>query len=167
MPSYNKADLSVYSDIESGAVEVGRFHIETKPLGFRGIKGLSWLLHLFPYVTGSKPKFCYQVAPSSQNLGDTFGVTLSRLHTQDEHIVRFTGVNIQGHYEDSFEDDMIAWSGEYSYKIEVHVSVYSAKTEIIAFKALAKDDVVMSVVSFIFLLLAAGIGSLLTWLLMR
>ena len=164
MPSYYKGNLSVYSDTESGAKEVGKFHIEVKPLGKRAMKGLGWL----PYITGSKPKFCYEVTNITQPLNDAFGITLSRISPRKENIIHFTGVNIKKDYEDIFEDDnMIAQSGEYSYNLDVHVSVYSSSIDIVTFKAKAQEDVTFFIIALVSPFLAGVLGSLLIWLFMR
>lgn len=164
MPSYGKTELCIYSDIQSGAKEIDKFYIKAKPLGFRNI--LSW----WPYLTGNKPKFNCKVTRLSNKTDSAWGVTLYRSHAGTNKIFFPCGVSVdiqQDHYEFKFEDEMICESGEYSYEAEIHVGVYSDKARVVTFMAKAQEDVTLTVLNVVALILAAGIGSLLTWFLMR
>jgi hypothetical protein len=168
MPSYNKFELPVYGKLNGKDLEeIARFQVKAFPLGFRGIKNLTWLLHFFPYITGSIPQFRFEVTLLSSKMGDSFYFSLSREACGESHVVAFGSSIKESPYKESVKDSPIGLSGEINYKILIGVSVEQPEATIISFKALAQEDVFIGVISIISLLLAAGIGSLLTWLLMR
>lgn len=161
MPSYNNFTLSIYGETDNVLKEIGKFQINTKPLGFRGIKGLSQLLRLMPYLTGGKPRFHYEVIRLNQQKGSTFRVVLHRKYFKETAILDYSDQISKEHYKREFEDDPITFSGEYAYEIEIQVGVFSERKVIINFKALAQENVTFNLISG---LLGGIIGSFLTWL---
>ena len=88
MPSYNNFPIVIYEQLAKGELnEIAKFQVKAKPLGIRGIRGLSWLFHLFPYVTGGKPQFKYQVNYLSQKIEVPFSVLLYRVAYGTETLV--------------------------------------------------------------------------------
>jgi len=165
MPSYTKVNLSIYSDVESGAKEIDKFDVSTRPLGFRKI------LRFWPYITGSKPRFNFNVKRLSDKTGIGYNVTLYRSHLRgndiaENEVIFFSDMGDtikQEQYESNVEDEMIGTSGEYSYELQIQVGVWSEKVKIVTFKALAQEDITLTILA----LIAGFIISLITWLITR
>jgi hypothetical protein len=165
MPSYSRKELSIYSDIESGVKEIDKFRVKAKPSGFRKV------LSCWPYMTGSKPKFSCKVTRLSNKTDIGYNVSLYRSHVRKndkvkKDVVFFSSICVdiqQEHYEFDFEDEMIGESGEYLYEAKIHVGVWSDEAKVVTFKAIAQEDITLTILA----LVAGFVISLLTWLLTR
>lgn len=167
MPSYNSFPLPIYKSVDNQLEEVAKFQIKSKPLGIRGLRGLSWLLHLTPHVTGGKPKFRFQVVRVYQKQGDYFIIALSRMAYGKETVLSYESKICKDSYVEDFEDSHITEPSMFTYNILVQTHFESAKATVVSFKALAQEDMVIAISSFVLVLLVAGLSSFLTWLLVR
>jgi hypothetical protein len=165
MPSFHKSTICIKNN---QGQEIDKFRVEARPLGFRGTLGLSWLLHLTPYITGSKPKFCIIVKRLSIS-SIPFQLALKRKWAGHDHLVLKTPIiETKIYHEDFQHDEPISQSGEYSYILQLAEDSYNqAEAELVSFKAKVQEDITMWVFGFVMALLAAGFGSIITWLFTR
>ncbi len=167
MPSFHRATLVIYGD---HLEEVAKFRVEAKPLGFRGIPGLSWLLHLTPYITGCKPKFRIHVTRLASLMTGSFQLYLRRIGGGKDYILLQTGTIKTPDYNEPFQhDEPISTRAEFSYILQILAEpkgIY-AEVELVSFRTKYQEDVTMWIGGFILGLFGALLGALLTWLLTR
>ena len=161
MPSFHKSVITITG---SHLEEIDTFQVEAKPLGFRGIWGLSWLLHLTPYITGSRPKFRISVKRLG-NSSNPFQLAMRRIGGGHDYLILKTKVIEGNTYSETFQhDEPISNSGEYSYVLQLAESQHSQpEAELVSFSAQIQENITMWGFGFLAAFLAAGFGSLITW----
>jgi len=164
MPSFNKTTVVMYG---SHSEEISRFRMEAIPLGFRGTPGLSWLLHLTPYITGSKPKFRVRVTRISSLIDTPFMVNMRCVGAGRERaVIANTSYTIREYFSQDFQDMLLSDNAKFSYILELaqpHITdVYrpTIEAELVSFKTIYQETITLWVSGIIIGFLV----SLLTWL---
>ena len=148
--------------------EIGPFSVKTYPLGFRGafrkIKFFRNILYSVPYTTGSVPKFRLIVEHTS-NIGVIpFTVFISQERNgKPMPSILYPDKSTEGQYIKSIKAPKIAVSGEYKYSIGLASRVNApCNYDIVVFAAFTQERIIIVIYSFVFAIVAAVIGSLLT-----
>lgn len=169
MPSFPELTIPEIQDKDDELKEIGQFIVKTQPLGFRGylkrIKCISKLLKRVPYTTGSVPKFELSIKHYSNIQVLPFSIIICEKRNNDEPRIVGIGESDEGTYTQNVEGSLVARSGEYTYFILLQSKVNAqCNSDIIAFKALAQEDITILILCLLFGLLSAAVGSLLTWI---
>lgn len=175
MPSFPLVTITEFAEKQDAkSNEIGKFIIRTYPLGFRGylrkVPCLSKLLCLIPYVTGSEPKFKVTIKHSSTIGKVPFHVDIYENREGESAWGRplLSDRSETGEYEGDIEAPWVSQAGEYKYSA-ILSSVVTAQChcDIIVFRALAQESITLVLLNILFGLFGIGLGSLLTWLLMK
>ena len=164
MPSFSSLTIPEIQDKDGEVKEIGQFIVKTRPLGFRGIRCLSWLLHLFPYITGSIPKIRITIKHTS--LIRTIPFTVAVFEARNGNISKTILIEKSdtGEYVGDIEASMISKSGQHRYSINLQSKVNApCNYDIVVFKAIAQENITL----IVFGLLLGFVSSFLTWLLAR
>lgn len=161
MPSFHKTNAIVLGDTEA----IGNVEMEASPLGFRGIPLLRWLLHLVPYITGSKPNFRIRVVSS---VNRPFNIVLKRKVDNKSDSTVLTSEEITtNRYSADVQDIPISNNSQFSYTLLAYFKGAHAEAELINFKSQYQETITMWIFGFAVAILAAGFGSIITWLFTR
>jgi len=168
MPSFPLLTIPEVQDKDGELREIGQFIIRTRPLGFRGIKYLTRLLHLFPYVTGSVPKFKLTIRHKSTIEDIAFRVAIFAVRDDETYKTLWIDKSDTEDYVAEIEAPMIPQTGQYRYSANLESRVNAqCNCDIVVFRALAQESITLWLGGMLTTLLGVGIGGLLTWLLTK
>ncbi len=146
MPSFPPLTIREIQDKDGELKEIGQFTVKTRPLGFRGIKYLSWLLHLFPYITGSMPKVRLTIQHISRIGATSFTMAVFEARNGDTSKTILVGKSDTGEYVGDVEASMISRSGQHRYFINLQRRVNAqCNCDIVVFKAITQESITLTI----------------------
>ena len=172
MPYYGNFSISIYREAEGvEQEEIARFQVESQPLGFRGLWGLSKLLRLLPHITGGKPCFKFRIRRKFQKTGIEFTYLLyrnayneSKNAYNESKLLTMKRVSVDT-IEEVVIDTPISQPSYFSYQLIIQTGLHSESCNIAGFSALVQEHITMAVLGLVGGIIATGCGVLIQSLL--
>lgn len=166
MPAFKAARVSEIRDEDGQVSQVGEYRVNTRPLGFRGTRGLSWLLRKVPYITGGVPRFRLNIKHLSRVGNESFSYSLQGHRPGEAMKVLSFGRSQGPALELEVEDEWVTRNGDHKYVLRLSTDIFTeTSVEVVNFQALYQETVTITVFVTFSGIITALLGVIVGWLL--